>query len=83
MNSELNDFAIFSKLREPVSLSACFQWTGSTPLGFQEAFRALRHPYIKRDLFICEDLLCRSLNLRRYHVKVSFYIWKKTYKRDL
>jgi len=31
---------IFTHLSEPGLISAGFQWTGSTPAGFQEAFRA-------------------------------------------
>jgi len=40
INSELNDSAIFTHLSEPGLISADFQWTGSTPSGFQEGFRA-------------------------------------------
>ena len=38
-NSELQYFLIFTHWSEPGSISAGFQWTGSTPAGFQEAFR--------------------------------------------
>ena len=40
INSELKYFPIFTNLSEPRSMSAGFQWTGSTPAAFQEAFRA-------------------------------------------
>jgi len=38
--SELNHFPISTHLSEPGLISAGFQWTGSTPFGFQEVFRA-------------------------------------------
>ena len=34
-------FSNFNHLSEPVFVSACFQLTGSTPAGIQEAFRAV------------------------------------------
>ena len=40
INSELMYSPIFAHLSESKLISACFQWTGSTPAGFQEAFRA-------------------------------------------
>ena len=41
INSELNNFPMFTHLSDPGLTSAGFQWTGSTPNGFQEAFRAV------------------------------------------
>jgi len=41
INSELKYFLIFTLLSEPELISAGFQWTGSTPAGFQEAFRVV------------------------------------------
>ena len=38
INSELTYFLIFTHLSEPGLISAGFQWTGSTPAGFQEVF---------------------------------------------
>jgi len=41
MNSKLKYFPNFTYLSEPGLISAGFQWTGSTPARFQEAFRAV------------------------------------------
>jgi len=40
IKSELPCFPFVPLLIEPGWISASFQWTGSTPGGFQEAFRA-------------------------------------------
>jgi len=42
ISSELKYFLISTHLSEQGSITAGFQWTGSTPAGCQEAFRA-RH----------------------------------------
>jgi len=43
ISSELKYYLIFTHLSEPGLISAGFQWTGPTPAGFQEAFRADCH----------------------------------------
>ena len=42
INSERKHFPIFTHLSEPGSISAGFQWTGSTPAEFLEASRVAR-----------------------------------------
>ena len=44
IDSELIDFPFFTYLSEPGLIPAGFQWTGSTPAEFQEAFQAARPP---------------------------------------
>jgi len=62
ISSEIASTFIFTHLSEPVLTSAGFQWTGSTPAGFQEAFPAARgrdvsiqrlaKSYSEKDMFL-------------------------------
>ena len=67
INSELKYFPIFTHLSEPGSISAGFQWMGSTPAGLLEAFR------VENDGVVCllvssvgdfEKILTRCMSCR-------------------
>ena len=56
IHSELQYFPIFTHLRGSGSISAGFQWTGSTPTGLQEAF-------VRLCVFVCVCVcVCIQLN---------------------
>ena len=57
----LSAFLMCTHLSEPGLISAGFQWTGSTPVGFQAAFRAVYEMHVKDSCF---------------HVKVSCHTYE-------
>jgi len=64
ISSELTCIFIFTHLSAPGLISAGFQWTGSTPAGFQEAFRAARKTHEKNAFVHANDLSRESIKMR-------------------
>ena len=73
-SSELSYFLIFTHLSELELISAGFQWTGSTPAGFQETLCAEDCNYFWLPL----DLRSPVTHLKT-HFKVFHITWNITY----